>query len=249
MDNNDLDLSATSLDLFPELARPSEQHNAGVTYGSAAEDNYQAVQQEVADLQPVSSQELNFKALRDEVAKAIQEREYWKGRAESAQPTQRQEQPTKPDPLNDIDIDDWAKGKAVKEAVMDLREENRRLRAEMADNMAALNARSQYSDWKEMVTQHVPELTNKNPIFAEMIDRASNPYEAAYLLAQLNAGKQQVQQKPQIHPDAQRAMQNSQKPRSPSTLGGKSTLSQADMYASMSDEDFMKMAYQNMAGI
>ena len=162
MDNNDLDLSATSLELFPELARPSEQHNAGVPLSSAAENTYQAVQQEIADLQPVSSQELNFKALRDEVAKAIQEREYWKGRAESAQPTQKQEQPTKPDPLNDIDVDDWAKGKAVKEAVMDLREENRRLRAEMADNMAALNARSQYSDWKEIVDRKSTRLNSSH---------------------------------------------------------------------------------------
>lgn len=246
MDNNDLDLSATSAELFPELARPSEQHNAGVELSSAAESS-QAVSQDVADLQPsVSQQELNFKALREEVSKAIQEREYWKGRAES-QPV-KEEQP-RHDPLNDIDPEDWAKGKAVKDAFLDMREENRRLKAEIADQLAALNIRSQHSDWKEMVTQHVPELTNKNPIFAEMIDRSSNPYEAAYLLAQLNAGRQQASAKPAIHPDAQRALQNAAKPRSPASVGGHATLSQADMYASMSDEDFMKMAYQNMAGI
>jgi hypothetical protein len=247
MDPNDLDLSATTTELFPELATPSQQHQ-GVRLDSVAENQTQAVR-DFADPQPVTSQELNFKALRDEVSKAIQEREYWRGKAEQTQLAKPQE-PPKHDPLSDIDSDDWAKGKAVKEAVMDLREENRKLRAEMADQLAAMNTRSQFSDWKEMVTKHVPELTSTNPIFAEMIDRSSNPYEAAYLLARLNAGNQQPPpQQQQMNPNAQRALANAQKPGSPSTVGGQATLSAADYYASMSDDDFMKMAMKNMAGI
>lgn len=245
MDNNDLDLSAPTTELFPELATPSQQHQ-GVRLDSVAENQTQAVR-DFADPQPVSSQELNFKALRDEVAKAIQEREYWRGKAETA--PQKQPEPPKHDPLTDIDSDDWAKGKAVKEAVLDLREENRKLRAEMADQLAAMNTRSQFSDWKEMVTKHVPELTSTNPIFAEMIDRSSNPYEAAYLLAKLNAGGQAQPQQPAMNPNAQRALANSQKPGSPSTVGGQANLSAADYYASMSDDDFMKVAMKNMAGI
>lgn len=247
MDPNDLDLSATTTELFPELATPSQQHQ-GVRLDSVAENQQQQAVRDFADPQPLTSQELNFKALRDEVSKAIQEREYWRGKAEQTQSAKPPE-PPKHDPLSDIDSEDWAKGKAVKEAVLDLREENRKLRAEMADQLAAMQVRSQYSDWKDMVTKHVPELTSTNPIFAEMIDRSSNPYEAAYLLARLNAGGQQQPQQPQTNPNAQRALANSQKPASPSTVGGQATLSAADYYASMSDDDFMKMAMKNMAGI
>lgn len=99
-----------------------------------------------------------------------------------------------------------------------------------------------------MVTQHVPELTNKNPIFAEMIQRASNPYEAAYLLAQLNA-KSSQHIPAQNSGNATRAIANAQKPQTIASVGGQGQLSQADYYANMSDEDFHKVASRNMANI
>ncbi len=102
-----------------------------------------------------------------------------------------------------------------------------------------------------MVTKHVPELTSKNPIFAEMIQKASNPYEAAYLLAELNARANQpgAEQLPPINGNAQRAIANAQKPQTLASVGGGGTLSSADYYASMSDEDFMKVAARNLANI
>jgi hypothetical protein len=103
-----------------------------------------------------------------------------------------------------------------------------------------------------MVTQHVPQLTSKNPIFAEMIQNSSNPYEAAYLLAELNS--KAAQTVPQYSPpmnngNGQRALANAQKPQTLSSVGGQGQLSSADYYASMSDEDFMKIAGRNLANI
>jgi len=104
-----------------------------------------------------------------------------------------------------------------------------------------------------MVTQHVPQLTSKNPIFAEMIQKASNPYEAAYLLAELNAraqpGPDNISQQQYVNGNAQRAIANAQKPQSIASIGGRGSLSSADYYASMSDEDFHKVASKNLANI
>ncbi len=103
-----------------------------------------------------------------------------------------------------------------------------------------------------MVTQHVPQLTSKNPIFAEMIQNSSNPYEAAYLLAELTSKVAQTvpEQRPMSqNMNGQRALNNASKPQTLASVGGQGQLSAADYYASMSDEDFMKIAGRNLANI
>jgi hypothetical protein len=49
--------------------------------------------------------------------------------------------------------------------------------------------------------------------------------------------------------NAQRIVDNSKKPGTLSQAGGQSTLSKADYFASMSDQEFMKMATRNLEGI
>ena len=107
-----------------------------------------------------------------------------------------------------------------------LRNENQRIKAEFQDQLAAVQVKAQHQDWNNMVTQHVPQLTSKNPIFAEMIQNASNPYEAAYLLAELNArastgAGQPPLQAYQQNGNAQRAIANAQKPQTLASVGGK----------------------------
>ncbi len=84
-----------------------------------------------------------------------------------------------------------------------------------------------------------------------MIKNSSNPYEAAYLLAELNSKTQQQSPQGQFpqNNDAQRAIANSQKPQTINSIGGQGQLSSADYYASMSDDDFMKIAGKNLANI
>jgi len=238
---DELDMSKPGNELFPEaqVAQP---------YNSYQDVN---VDQVVGDpsvkefATPVSDKEFNFRALREEAAKLKEEREYWKGQAEaySRQPVQQQE-PERKDVLDTLDWDDT---RDVRKAFDYVRQENIRLREEMKDSLASIQAKSQHQNWSEMVTQHVPELTGKNPIFAEMIQKASNPYEAAYLLAELNARSKT--EPPPTNRDAQRVIANSQKPQTIASAGGHGTLNQADYYASMSDEDFMKIAGRNLASI
>ena len=251
----DIDMSRPGSELFPD-PQVAPQYNSyqDVNVGPAVGDPLDmGVKQnfEAAGQGQLSQKELNFEALRGEVSKMKEEREYWKGQAEAyaKAPTPAQQQ--QEDPISKWEEADWSDSNNVKQAYETIRQENLQLRNEMRDQLAAVQTKSQHSDWNNLVTQHVPQLTSKNPIFAEMIKNSSNPYEAAYLLAELNAKTQQQPQGQQYQQsgDAQRAIANAQKPQTINSVGGNGTLSSADYYASMSDEDFMKIAGRNLANI
>lgn len=247
MDPNDLDMSQPGTELFPETAQ--HEYNS---YGDVNQDQFvhdpldTGVQEAEAAAPQMSDKEMNFRALREEVAKFKEERDYLRGRLDAFNRTQQEPAREEYNPFGDASDDDWVKVSNVKDAY-------NALRNELHDKMSALETKAQHSDWNNMVTQHVPELTSKNPIFAEMIQKASNPYEAAYLLAELNsrASMPQVPQAPapQMHQYGQRALNNAQKPQTLASVGGQGQLSSADYYAQMSDEDFMKLAARNLASI
>lgn len=252
----DIDMSRPGTELFAESSQDKYNSYSDVNSGHAVGDPLDTgVKQtyDAADLGQLSQKDLNFGALRDEVAKMKEEREYWKGQAEAYAkiPTRQPEsvQETQQDAYAALD---WEDSSDVRKAFESIRQENQKLRSEVKDALTAIDTKTQRQDWNKMVSQHVPQLTSTNPIFAEMIQKASNPYEAAYLLAELNAkatNTAQTQLPSENAMNAQRAIQNAQKPRSLSSVGGQSQLSQADYYASMSDEDFMKMAGKNLANI
>lgn len=239
---DELDMSAPGSELFPEASNAQYNSYSDVMVDRVVDD-HSGVRFDAAGQE--SEQQLNFRALREEVSKMKEEREYWKGQAEaySRSPVREIPQTSQDDALSALD---WEDSNDVKKAYDSLRSENEKLRHEMKDAVAAMTTKAQRSDWNSMVTQHVPQLTSQNKLFAEMIQNASNPYEAAYLLAELNSKAGQQQQTSSM---GQRAMANAQKPQSLAVVGGHSQLSAADYYASMSDEDFMKVAARNLANI
>lgn len=248
---DELDMSRPGSELFPEAAQVAPKYNSyqDVNVGHAVGDPLDmGVKEslEVAGQGQMSQKELNFEALRNEVSKMKEEREYWKGQAEAYAKAPNPAAPKQDDPMSKWDESDWGDSSNVKQAFESMRQENQRLREEFRDQLAAVQTKAQHSDWNNLVTQHVPQLTSKNPIFAEMIKNSSNPYEAAYLLAELNA---KTQTRDQQNGDALRAIANAQKPQTINSVGGNGTLSSADYYASMSDEDFMKIAGRNLANI
>lgn len=251
----ELDMSRPGSELFPEaaVAQPYNSYQ-DVNVGQVVDDplNTGVAQADVAG-QEVSQKEYNFEALRGEVAKMKEEREYWKGQAEaySRQPSRNPDpvENTQQDAFSALDLEDSSD---VRKAFETMRNDNLQLRTEIKDALSAIETKSTRGDWNNMVTQHVPQLTSKNPIFAEMIQKVSNPYEAAYLLAELNAKASGAGQPPpqvQTNGNAQRAIANAQKPQSLASVGGNSSLNAADYYANMSDEDFMKIAGRNLASI
>lgn len=188
----------------------------------------------VGEVATPNDKEINFKAIREELAKAKEEREYWRGQATREQPQQRQE-----DPFNELSEDEWVYGRDVRKVAHALKQENQALRREVQDAITAMQARAEHPDWNDVVTRNIPELTKENPLYAEMIRGASNPYEAAYLLAKLKG----TETPNKGYGD--RIEANARKPIPPH--GGTSKLSQTDYYAQMSDEDFMKVVAKNMA--
>lgn len=246
-------MSGPGAELFPEQVPMQYNSYQDVNVGQVVDDplNTGVNQPDVAGQVQLSDKEMNFRALRDEAAKLKEEASYWKGQAEaySRIPTRQPEQESQ---TNAYEALDWDDSRDVRKAFDTLRQENQNLRHEIKDAITGLTTKTQHQDWDNMVSQHVPQLTSKNPIFAEMIQKASNPYEAAYLLAELNARAGATQHPPQsqqMNGNAQRAIANAQKPQSLASVGGHGTLSNADYYASMSDEDFIKIAARNMASI
>lgn len=247
----EIDMSRPGSELFPETSNAKYNSYSDVIVDQVVDDPLNTGVNTLGvagqEQQQMSEKELNFRALREEAAKLQSEREYWKGQAEaySKMPARQSEveQPAAPSSF------DWEDSKDVARAYDALRQENDLLRSEMKDAIAAVQTKAQHHDWNDMVTRNVPELTSKNPIFAEMIKNSSNPYEAAYVLSELNSKGTQQQQQPVTGMNAQRAIQNSQKPQTLASVGGHGTLSSADYYANMSDEDFMKIAGRNLANI
>jgi hypothetical protein len=248
---NDLDMSRPGAELFPEQAPSQYNSYPDVNQGQAVGDplDMGITQSSEGATQGMSDKEMNFRALGEVVSKLKEEREYWKGQAEaySKAPARNPEPAQEKGPYEALDFES---GQDVRKAFDALRQQNQSLRSEMADAIKAVQTQAKRSDWDSLVTQHVPELTSKNPIFAEMIQKTSNPYEAAYLLAELNArASKPVAAQPPVSENAMRAMHNAQKPQSTNAIGGNGALSAADYYASMSDEDFAKVASRNMANI
>lgn len=244
MNDFDLDMSPGT-ELFPEA---NDQYNSYGSNDQLATDPLSGVTPDVAD-QGISDKEMNFAAIRQELSKFQRENEYLRGQVDAFQRQPiRDPEPAKPayDPLKDVDDEDWAKGSALKDAYRSLKEDYRNLEAKIEDRIAAMSTKSQYPDWNNVVTQHTSQLTNQNPIYAEMIRNSSNPYEAAYLLGQLNS---KAATQPEMSSNAARALHNASKPQPVHTVGGQGQLSKADYYANMSDEDFHKIAARNLADI
>lgn len=248
----DIDMSRPGSELFPEQAQSNYNSYTDVNTDQVVNDplNTGVNQPDVAGQVPVSDKELNFRALREEAAKLKEEREYWKGQAEAYSQVPRTfEQPPAPQP-DAMNALDWEDSRDVRKAFETLRDQNQSLRTELKDAIKAIDTKSQYQDWNSKVTQHVPQLTSKNKLFAEMIQNVSNPYEAAYLLAELNERAAHPAPQPQQdYGNGQRALANAQKPQSLASVGGRGQLSSTDYYATMSDEDFMKVAARNLANI
>lgn len=252
---NELDMSRPGSELFPDASPQQYNSYQDVNVDQLVHDplNTGVNQPGVAGQVQLSDKEMNFRALRDEASKLKEEASYWKGQAEAyARIPTRQPESAEASQKDAYSALDWDDSSDVRKAFETIRQENMSLRHEIKDALTAIETKTQRQDWNNMVTQHVPQLTSKNPIFAEMIQKVSNPYEAAYLLAELNAkATQTVPQHnyPQDNGNGQRALANAAKPQTLASVGGQGQLSAADYYASMSDEDFIKIASKNLANI
>jgi len=211
----------------------------------------QPVKEEKAAPEQVNNpQAENFRAFREEVDRMKAEREAEKRefqlqlemmRANNAQ----NQQPPKPERkfLDGMDENDIP-------SVSDLRKEWSEREAAYTSRIEELQVAQQHPDYAEVIEKYAVPLVQQKPHLAEGLMGARNKALFAYELGKM---AQQMQQStpaiPQKSETAQRIVENSKKPGTLSQAGGQGALSKADYFASMSDQEFMRMATKNLEGI
>lgn len=211
-------------------------------------------------LEEVSRQELNFKALREEVDRIKAERESERKqhqqdidllRANLAQ-QQYQQQPA-PKPKRLLEMED---GEIPNVAEINRAWEQRE--RDYQERLEELQVAQQYPDYAEVLNKYTAPLIQNKPHLAEGIQGSRNKAMFAYELGKLYQQQQQaalppapqVQAPPQPSPIAQRIVENAKKPGTLSgASGGTGTLSKAEYFATMSDSEFMQMATKHLEQI
>lgn len=210
--------------------------------------------QEIAQQQTEqpSKQELNFKALREEVDRLKAERESEKrdyqlqmdmlrSNMNNAQVHRQEEAPKKMfDGMRDDDIPN----------VAELRKEWEQRESNYQARLEEMQVQQTYPDYAEVLEKYTKPLMNQKPHLVSSLRGADNKALFAYELGKM---AQQATQSQSVTPpqseNAKRIVENSRRPGTLSSAGGQSTLSQADYYASMSDSEFVKFASRHLNGI
>lgn len=108
-----------------------------------------------------------------------------------------------------------------------------------------LRVTQKYPDYQEVVTKFLPEVLKINPRLRSSLE-ATQDYELAYYLAKNSDAYKSTEKKKQVHTDAERIVQNSQKAGSLSSVGSASSIAQVKRYKEMSDEEFANIVGRNL---
>lgn len=201
----------------------------------------------------VNPQAEHFRALREEVdrikaEKEQQQREFQLQidmmKANLNQGQQKQPEVPKKQAFDGMKDDDVA-------SVGELRREFEQREAAYQARLEELQVQQQFSDYAEVMNNHLAPLVKEKPHLVKEIMRAENKALFAYEIGKM-AQQAKMTQAPPIQtpsPAAQRMVENARKPGTLSQAGGQTTLSKADYFATMSDAEFMKMASRNLEGI
>jgi hypothetical protein len=200
-----------------------------------------------------SPQELNFAALRQEVdrikaEKEAEKREYQLQldmlRANVAQQQAAQTQPKKREMFDGLDKD-------YVPNVDEIRREWSDREAAYQSRLEELEFQTMHPDYAEVMEKYSIPLVRQKPHLAEGLKGAANKALFAYELGKMAQQMQtnQAPPPPRVSESAQRIVENSKKPGHLSQVGGQSVLSKTDYYATMSDQEFYKLASRNLEGI
>lgn len=123
-----------------------------------------------------------------------------------------------------------------------------------------LQVANAHPDYAEVLNKYGKHLAETDPLFVQGLRGAENKAQFAYQYAkreqrfqELEASMKQ-QQTPQNAPTspsatAQRIVDNARKPGTLAQAGGQGALSKADYFATMSDQEFMKLASKHLESI
>lgn len=208
-------------------------------------------------------QELNFKALSESVDRLKAEREAEKREYQlqldmlraniNKQP--QQEAPKAQKLFDGLEAKDVPNVEEIERAI-----ENRLAVREAAykEKIEELQVANQHSDYAEVLNKYGKHLAETDPVFLQGLRGAENKALFAYQYAkreqELQTLRETVKQNQPVQSsqpsrDAQRIVENARKPGTLAQAGGQSVLSKADYYASMSDQEFIKMASKHLGEI
>ncbi len=226
-----------------------QQEISDLPYGDGSQ--VEAVQTE--PVQQRATQTENFAALRAEVdrikaEKDTERREYQLQidllRANMTQAQAAQNQPKEREMFDGLDKDYVPNVEEIR------REWSNRENAYQA-RLEELEFQSTHPDYAEVMTKYAIPLVRQKPHLAEGLRSAGNKalfaYELGKMAQQLETNRAPAE--PQVSPKAERIVQNSKQPGHVSSVGGQSVLSKTDYYATMSEEEFYKIASKNLEGI
>ncbi len=195
-------------------------------------------------------QERNFEALRSEIdrmkAERDSERREYNLQLEilKANSMQRQSQPQQQEEkmfegMSDSDLP----------SVGDFRKEWVKREQSYKARLEELEFASTHTDYAEVLKNHLQPLIKENPLLAQGIATHPNPAAYAYELGKLYQQAKVPQQQSSGSATAQRIVENARKPGTLAQAGGQGALSRAEYYATMSDQEFYKLASKNMGEI
>jgi hypothetical protein len=149
--------------------------------------------------------------------------------------TQKPQQQEKLDLLNDDDVLTVGEAKKHLQA----------MQQNMSMSIAELKMVQQHPDYQEVITQYLPEVLKTNPGLQKTL-QATQDFELAYYLAKNSEGYKKAKSTVKKNEDAERILQNAQRPGSLSAVGQSSSMSNAKSYKTMSDDEFRKLASKNV---
>jgi hypothetical protein len=205
-----------------------------------------------------SDKEMNFRALREELASIKADKERLANEFEGFKRSQVQRQPEPPRKraIDEISNDDLVTGAQFKQIMAEREAEHQLMLGE-------LQAKAKYSDYDEVTAKYGIPLIEQEPDLAQGFLAAQN--KASYLykvgkqaqeaseyrkMMQEQQTQQVVRETPQPSVKAQKMIENSRKPGTLSNaVGGSSQMSQADYIASMSDAEFYAYVQKNLAEV
>ncbi len=254
---------------FVDELHLQEQATAGVT-DSAAGDQEAISEQPVDQLgdttemvqeqpqEPVSDKEMNFKALREEMAKMKAEKEAlaenfdtWK-RELATNNVQRQPEAPRKSAIEELPDNDLITGAQLKQLLAEKDAEFKKIQQDQEIFNQEQRLKQQYSDYDEVATTYGVPLLKKEPDLAQAFVASQNKAAFLYKLGKM----QQLSEAPPPAPStyqpqevnkAQRILDNARKPGTLSgATQGQQAISRADYYASMNEKEFQELVTKNL---
>lgn len=202
-----------------------------------------------------SKQELNFRALREEIDKIKAERDEFKQNIDLLKANRQQEQYRQQQPIPEKKLFDGMDDSDIPN-VAEIRRAWEEREAGYLSRIEELSVAQDHSDYADVLKNYTAPLLRNKPHLVEGIQGARNKALFAYELGKLYQNQQpnsspstptqSVPQPTTPSATAQRIVENARKPGTLSSAGGQGALSKADFIASMSDRDFMEMASKHL---